>query len=247
MPTTPLPFLTGAAPSIRVVEAHVNSATVSLELPVHGALLSGEVLHIEAWRYHHAMTEEIWTLADAFVADGMGPDLAERVATRILHLQAGIPVQIEDSEHRAMLHRSALVAAAKRRLQQELAEQQVRKATAAIRYRVAGQAVWDDDATLAHIPQPLIVALANFLDEEQAGDAPQLSTDEVVETMLETLGKFAPSASTDDQPPTPSTGTTSTGELEPSAPTTPPSPASGSRSRPGRTSSKRSSAAKTTT
>lgn len=239
-----LPFLTGPLPT-RAVEAVVNGQATSIELPVHGAILGGEALHAESHRYQNAFNAEAGALADALLGDGFTPDDAEAAAARILSVRClGVPALLTDAEHRAMLTHIERISESAGRLQQEFAEQQIRKATAVIRYRVAGQLQWGDDDTMARIPQPMIDALSRFFDQEQLGDAPQRTADEIVAEMVDTLGKLAP----EPEPETPpdSTSPNSSGEAVPSGPTIPPSPANDSPTPRSRTSSKRSAGAKST-
>jgi hypothetical protein len=239
-----LPFITTATPQTRTVEVQIGEHTASIELPIHHALLAGEGLHIQAYQYQAAYNEEVWALADALLSDGFSPDDAERVATRIIGIRTGIPISLSDAEHRAMLHNAGSVASASHRLQQEYAEQLIRKATAAIRYRVPNQASWSDDDTRAKIPQPLIHAIALFLDSEQSGGAPDRDPEEVVDEMVELLGKLEPIAG--NPPSIPSTGTTSSGEPAASGLTIEPSPANDLPSPPSPTSLMPSGEAKTT-
>lgn len=248
-----LPFFDGPLPT-RTIEATVGEQPVSIELPIHGAILAGEHLHAATHRYQSGFNAEVGHLADALLADGFEPDQAERVATRILSLKMHIPIKLEDSEHRAMIRHASLVADIESTLREAFTAQQIRKTTAVIRFRVKDQRHWSDDDTEARIPQPVIEALAGFFDEEQSAGLPQRSAEEIVEGMIETLGKLAPSAgSGETEPPpvvtvtaTPSTSQTSSGELEFSGPPTQPSLPSASPTRRSRTSSKRSAGAKTT-
>lgn len=236
-----LPFLTGPLPT-RAVEAIVNGQATSIELPVHGAILGGEALHAESHRYQNAFNAEAGALADALLGDGLTPDDAEAAAARILSVRClGVPALLTDAEHRAMLVHIEQISGSAGRLQQEFAEQQIRKATAIIRYRVAGQSHWGNDDTMARIPQPMVDALSRFFDQEQLGDAPQRTADEIVAEMVDTLGKLAPETET---PPEDLTSPSSSGEAAPSGPMTPPSPANDSPTPPSRTSSKRSAVAK---
>jgi hypothetical protein len=245
-------FFDGPLPT-RTIEAVHAGEQITIELPIHGAVLAGEARHVAAHRYQNAFNAEAGSLAQALLSDGFSPDQADSTAARILSLRMRIPVKLEDGEHRAMIRHAALVAEAESRLRESFEEQQIRKATAVIRFRVQGQRHWTDDDTEARIPGPIRDALAAFYDEEQIGDAPQRSPDEIVEELIETLGKLAPGESNAAPPTAPmtvevtaSTGTTSSGALAPSGPTTPPSRPSGSPTPRSRTSSRRSAAATST-
>lgn len=248
---TPFPFAQGD-PQTRVIETVVGDQPVTIELPIRGALLAGEVIHIAAHRYQHAFNAEAGLLADALVGDGFEPAQAESSAVRILTSRM-LPgtATLTTAEHRAMLRHGRLIAAAECSLTTELQQQQIRKATAAVRFRVAGQTGWCDADTEAKLPQPIIAALATFLDDERDHGIPRRSTEEIVEGMIADLGKLAPPPAAGEPPPMEvtveaSTGPTSSGEPAPSGPPTLPSAPSGSRSRRSTTSSRRSAAAKKT-
>lgn len=247
----PFPFGQGD-PQTRVIETTVGDQPVTIELPIRGALLAGEVIHIAAHRYQHAFNAEAGLLADALIGDGFEDVQAESSAVRILTSRM-LPgtAALTTAERRAMLRHGRLIADAECRLTSELQEQQIRKATAAVRFRVAGQAGWSDADTSAQLPQPIIAALATFLDDERDHGIPQRSTEEIVEGMIADLGKLAPPPAAEPPPPMEvtveaSTGPTSSGEPAPSGPPTLPSAPSGSRSRRSTTSSRRSAAAKRT-
>jgi hypothetical protein len=107
---------------------------------------------------------------------------------------------------------------------------------------VKEQRHWTDEDTEARIPQPVVNALAAFFDQEQAGGRPESTPEEIVEGMLDMLGKLAPSvAEAVEVTATPSTGTISSGEPEPSGQQTPALPPSASPTPPSRTSTRRSS------
>lgn len=247
----PFPFAQGD-PQTRVIETTVGDQPVTIELPIRGALLAGEVIHIAAHRYQHAFNAEAGLLADALIGDGFEDVQAESSAVRILTSRM-LPgtATLTAAERRAMLRHGHLIAAAECSLTAELQEQQIRKATAAVRFRVAGQSGWCDADTEAQLPQPIIAALATFLDDERDHGIPQRSTEEIVEGMIAELGKLAPPPAAEPPPPMEvtveaSTGPTSSGEPAPSGPPTLPSAPSGSRSRRSTTPSKRSVGAKRT-
>ena len=248
----PFPFAQGD-PQTRVIETTVGDQPVTIELPIRGALLAGEVIHIAAHRYQHAFNAEAGLLADALIGDGFEEVQAESSAVRILTSRM-LPgtAALTAAERRAMLRHGRLIAAAECSLTAELQEQQVRKATAAVRFRVAGQSGWCDADTEAQLPQPIIAALATFLDDERDHGIPQRSTEEIVEGMIADLGKLAPPPAAGEPPPPmevtveASTGPTSSGEPVPSGQLTLPSAPSGSRSRRSTTPSRRSAGAKKT-
>jgi hypothetical protein len=234
-------FFDGPLPT-RTIEATVGDQPVTIEIPIHGALLAGEARHAAQHLYQNTFSAHAGALADALLADGFEPDQAERTATRILSVRMQIPIKLEDSEHRALIRHASLVTAAESTLSGEFASQQIRKATAVIRFRVKEQRHWTDEDTEARIPQPVVNALAAFFDQEQAGGKPESTPEEIVEGMIETLGKLAPSvAQAVDVTATESTGTTSSGEPEPSGQQTPALPPSASPTPPSRTSTRRSS------
>lgn len=235
-------FFDGPLPT-RTIEATVGDQPVTIELPIHGALLPGEARHAAQYRFQNTFNAEAGGLADALLADGFEPDQAERTATRILSVRMQIPIKLEDSEHRALIRHASLVAMAESALTEEFIAQQIRKATAVIRFRVKEQRHWTDEDTEARIPQPVVNALAAFFDQEQAGGQPGSTPEEIVEGMLETLGKLAPSVAgaVEVTAETPSTGTTSSGEPEPSGPPIPALPPSDSPTPRSRTSTRRSS------
>lgn len=247
-------FFDGPLPT-RTIEAVHAGQQITIELPIHGAILAGEARHVAPHRYQNSFNAEAGSLAQALLSDGFTPEQADSTAARILSLRMHIPVRLEDAEHRAMIRHAALVADAESRLRESFEEQQIRKATAVIRFRVKGQRHWSDDDTEARIPSPIRDALAAFYDEEQIGDAPQRSPEEIVEELTATLGKLAPSENSGAPPAEPttvevtpiaSTGRASSGEPEPSGPQTQPSLPSASPTPRSRTSSRRSSKAKTT-
>jgi hypothetical protein len=234
-------FFDGPLPT-RTIEATVGDQPVTIELPIHGALLAGEARHAAQHRYQNTFNAHAGALADALLADGFEPDQAERTATRILSVRMQIPIKLEDSEHRALIRHASLVAVAESTLSEEFTSQQIRKATAVIRFRVKGQRSWSDEDTEARIPQPVITALAAFFDQEQSGGTPERTPEEIVEGMLDMLGKLAPSVSgAVEVTATESTGKTSSGEHEPSGPSIPALPPSDSPTPPSPTSTRRSS------
>lgn len=239
----PLPFLAAPEPRTRVVEATIAGQPCRIEFPIHGAILSGEEIHIAPHRYRNAFYVEASRLADALLDDGAEPDQAEATAARILSSRMQIPVALEPDERRAMIRHASIVADAESALTEEWARETVRKVTAAIRFRVPGFEQWTDADTEARIPAPMQAAIAAFIDEEREAGQPQRTPEEVVDSLISSLGKLAPAAMEAggvEPSGTALTGEPSTGGAGSSGPTPTSSAASGSRTSPSRTSSRRS-------
>lgn len=206
MPT--LPWV--VAPTIRrqVVTATVDGQECSLEFPVFGALRGKERVYIREHEYQSIVYRESSRLADALVGEGTEEIEAQRMAIRIISTRLGIPVALDATEQRAMLRQAPLIADISCVLQDAHDIQRLRTITAVITHRLAGCSDWSDDDS-GNLPTPVQDAVFAFATSEQTADQPERSPDELVEEMVETLGKLAP-----DPLPPPSTGATSTGDAE---------------------------------
>lgn len=232
-----LPFVVAPKRETRLIEATVNGETCSLEFPVYGSLLAGEDIAIRDHEYQAAVYRESSRLADALLGDGLSETDAQRIAIRILSTRMGIPLPLEDAEQRLMIRHHDLVASLQSTLSEEYQQQVVRTVTAAIVHRLPGCSDWTQ-ADSESLPQPLQTAIAAFIDEERNGRKPQQSPDELVEGMIDTLGKLAPTEAPDS--PSPSTGAPPSGDAAGSGPTLPSSAASDSPASPPPTSGRRS-------
>jgi len=229
-----LPFVVAPTIRTRMVTATIDGQECSLEFPVYRALKGKEIIAIREHEYQSVVYRESSRLADALVAEGAEETEAQRMAVRIISTRMGIPVALEAAEQRAMLRQAPLVADLSCAVQDAFDQQRLRTITAVIAHRLPGCQAWTDDDS-GDLPGPLQDAIFAFASEEQAGDKPQRSPDELVEDMVETLGKLAPEAF--QSPPTgePSTGDAdSSGRMQLSLPPT------DSETSPSTTSSRRS-------
>lgn len=229
-----LPFVVAPKRETRTVSATINGETCSLEFPVFGSLLAGEEVAIRDSDYQAAVYRESSRLADALVAEGIEEMEAQRVAIRCLSTRLGIPVPLEPSEQRVLLRHADLVAKIQTSLADEFSQQVRRTVTAAIAHRLPGCRDWTA-ADTDGLPQPLQQAIAAFIDSERNANQPQKTPDELIEGMVETLGKLEPEPS-----PDPPTGPLSTGAAATSGPVIETSAVTTSPASPSPTSSKRS-------
>lgn len=229
-----LPFVVAPKRETRTISATINGETCSLEFPVFGSLLAGEEVAIRDSDYQAAVYRESSRLADALVAEGIEEVEAQRVAIRCLSTRLGIPVPLEPSEQRVLLRHADLVAKIQTNLADEFSQQVRRTVTAAIAHRLPGCRDWTA-ADTDGLPQPLQQAIAAFIDSERNANQPQKTPDELIEGMVETLGKLEPEPS-----PDPPTGPLSTGAAETSGPVIETSAVIASPASPSPTSSKRS-------
>lgn len=242
---TPLPFVVAPQQQTRIVEAEVNGQTCSLEFPVFGALTADEDIAIREHEYQAAVYRESSRLADALVADGIEETEAQRLAIRVISARMGVPVPLEAAEQRVMLRHAALIAQLQTILGTEYKRLVLRKAHAAIVYRLAGCQDWTE-ADAGRLPTPLREAIAAFIDSEQNARTPDRTPEQLVEEMAETLGKLAPPASPDpqltllDASPSPPTGAQHSGDAVASGPMPQSSAASTSAASRRPTSSRRS-------
>lgn len=230
-----LPFAVAPKRETRTVSAVVNSQDCSLEFPVYGSLLSGEEIAIRDTDYQAAVYRETSRLADALVAEGTEEHEAQRLAIRCLSTRLGIPVALEASEQRILLRHASLVAKIQSTLAAEYAEQIRRTVTALIAHRLPGMRSWSIEETDTQVPGPLQAAIYAFAESERNANQPQRTPEELIEGMVETLGKLGP-----DNLQPPPTGEPSTGVAASSGPMLPSSAPSTSHASPSRTSSRRS-------
>jgi len=229
-----LPFVVAPTIRTRMVTAMVDDQECSLEFPVYKALKGRERIEIREHEYQSVVYRESSRLADALVADGSDETEAQRTAIRIISTRMGIPVALEATEQRAMLRHAPLIADLSCAVQDAFDRQRLRTITALIVHRLPGCAEWSEDDS-GNLPEPLQDAIFAFASDEQAGGQPQRDPDELVDEMVETLGKLGPEVS--QSPPTgaPSTGDAdSSGRMQLSLPPT------DSETSPSTTSSKRS-------
>jgi hypothetical protein len=200
MPSPSLPFVVAPKRETRIVSAEVNGETCSLEFPVFGALRSGELIDIREHEYQSIVYRESSRLADALVEDGTDEVEAQRIAIRILSTRMGVPVPLEAAEQRVMLRHAGMISDLQVALDDEYRQLTLRTVTALISRRLPGCEAWTiaDSETL---PTPLQDAIAAFADSEKSAKASSKSPEELVEDMVDTLGKLAPPAS-GDQPST---------------------------------------------
>lgn len=200
-----LPFTVAPKRETRTVSATVNDETCSLEFPVFGSLLAGEEVDIRDSDYQAAVYRESSRLADALVSEGSEETDAQRLAIRCLSTRLGIPVPLEPSEQRILLRHADLVAKIQSTLAADYAQQVRRTVTAAIVHRLPGCRDWTAEDTDT-LPQPLQQAIAAFIDSERNASLPSKTPDELIEGMVETLGKLGPEHSQDPPTGEPSTG-----------------------------------------
>jgi hypothetical protein len=231
-----LPFVVAPKRETRTISATVNGEVCSIEFPVFGSLLAGEEIAIREHEYQAVVTRESSRLADALLANGYSETDAQRLAIRILSTRLGIPVPLEPSEQRLMLAHSSLIAEMTTTLGAAHRQQVLRTVTAAIAHRLPGCKAWTE-ADSAELPEPLQSAIYSFVGDEQNGKNPAKSPEELIDGMVETLGKLAPQ---DSSTPSPSTGPEPTGDAAASGPLLLSSAASDSPASPSPTSSKRS-------
>ena len=205
-----LPFVVAPKRETRLIEATVNGEVCSLQFPVYGSILAGEDIAIRDHEYQAAVYRQSSRLADALLGDGLGEIEAQRIAIRILSTRMGIPVPLEDSEQRLMIHHSDLVANLQSDLAEAYQQQVIRTVTAAIANRLPGCSDWTA-ADTESLPQPLQAAISTFIDEERNGKKPEKTAEELIDGMVETLGKLGPQ---DDHPSNPSTGVPPTGAAD---------------------------------
>jgi hypothetical protein len=208
-----LPFVVAPKRQTEIVSATINGETCSIEFPVFGAITSGEEIDIADHAYQAIVYRESSRLADALVTAGSEETEAQRIAIRIVSTRMGIPLPLDANEQRAMIHHAALIAEIQVELARANMQQQTRICTAAIRHRLAGMEAWTD-ADTDPLPTPLKAAICAFIDAERNGRQPPKSPEELVEGMVETLGKLA----TDPSPSSPPTGDPSTGDAAASGP-----------------------------
>lgn len=235
-----LPFVVAPKRQTELVEATVNGETCSIEFPVFGAITSGEEIDIADHAYQAIVYRESSRLADALVTAGTEETEAQRIAIRIVSTRMGIPLALEPAEQRHMLHHAALIAEIQIELSRAHLQQQTRTCTAAIRHRIAGMEAWTD-ADTDPLPTPLKAAICDFIDRERNGRQLPKSPEELVEGMVETLGKLAP----DPSPSSPPTGDPPTGAANASGllpPSSAPTPSAASRSTTSRKRSRKASA-----
>lgn len=207
-----LPFVVAPKRQTRTISAVINGETCSIEFPVFGSLLAGEEVDIRDSDYQAAVYRESSRLADALVAEGIEETEAQRVAIRCLSTRLGIPVPLDAAEQRILLRHADLVAKIQTSLADEFTQQVRRTVTAAIAHRLPGCRDWTA-ADTDTLPQPLQSAIAAFIDSERNASQPQKTPDELIDGMVETLGKLGP---VDSQGPP--TGQPSTGAAESSGP-----------------------------
>jgi hypothetical protein len=230
-----LPFKVAPKRQTEIVEATINGETCSIEFPVFGAISTGEEIDIADYAYQAVVYRESSRLTDALITAGTEETEAQRIAIRIVSTRMGIPVPLDAAEQRAMHRHAALVSEMQNELNRAHLELQTRTCTAAIRHRLAGMEAWTD-ADTTPLPTPLKVAICNFIDRERNGQRPAPQPDELVEEMVETLGKLAQ----DPSPSSPPTGDPPTGAAADSGPPLLSSAPTPSPSSPPTTSRKRS-------
>lgn len=229
-----LPFVVAPTIRTRTVSATIDGQEAALEFPVYKALKGKEIIAIREHEYQSVVYRESSRLADALVAEGTEETEAQRIAIRIISTRMNIPVALDAAEQRAMLRLAPLIADITCNLQDAFDRQRLRTITAVITHRLPGCAAWTEDDS-GDLPGPLQDAIFAFASEEQAGDKPERSADELVEEMVDTLGKLGPEASR-----SPSTGEPSTGPAAASGPTPLSLPPTASETSASPTSSKRS-------
>lgn len=231
-----LPFQVAPTRRTQMVTATIGEDTYSLEFPVYRYLLAGELIAIRDNDYQAAVYRESSRLADALVAEGTEEIEAQRLSIRCLSTRMGIPLALSPAEHRILLRHAALVAELQTSLADEYAKQVHRTVTTLIAHRLPGCEDWSEADTSRKVPGPLRDAIAAFADQERNANQPQRTPDELIESMVETLGKLDPAAGSQSPP----TGETSTGDAESSGQLLLSSSPSDSPGSPSTTSSRRS-------
>jgi hypothetical protein len=235
-----LPFVVAPKRETRTISATVNGEVCSLEFPVFGSLLAGEEIAIREHEYQAVVTRESSRLADAILYSDSNEVCfegeAQRLAIRILSTRLGIPVPLEPTEQRIMLQQCDLIAEMTITLGKAHRQQVLRTVTAAIAHRLPGCKAWTE-ADSSELPEPLQTAIYNFIGDEQNGHQPAKSPEELIEGMVETLGKLAPQ---DNSAPPQPIGPQHSGDAADSGPLLLSSAANDSHPSPSPTSRKRS-------
>ena len=229
-----LPWVVAPTIRTREVTATVDGQDCTLVFPVLGCLKNRELVHIREHEYQAVVNRESSRLADALVGEGIEETQAQRIAIRIISTRMGIPIGLEPLEQRAMLRHAALIADLTCEIQDAFALQRLRTITAVVASRLEGCGAWTD-ADTSELPEPVLDAVFAFASDERTANQPPQSPEEIVEGMIETLGKFAP-----EPDPSPPTGPASTGDAAGSGPMLPSSPPTASESSASPTPSKRS-------
>ena len=204
-----LPFQVAPKRRTQLITATIGEDTYSLEFPVYNSLRAGEEIQIRDSDYQAAVYRESSRLADVLVAEGVEEVEAQRLSIRCLSTRLGIPVPLEASEQRILLRHADLVARIQSTLSAEYAQQIRRTVTALIAHRLPGCSDWTEADTDRAVPGPLRDAIAAFAEQERNANQPKRTAEELIESMVETLGKLGPADS-----PSPPTGTPSTGAAE---------------------------------
>jgi len=230
-----LPWVVTPTIRTRSVSATVDGQDCTLVFPVLGCLKGRELAHIREHEYQAAMYRESSRLADALLGEGIEETQAQRIAIRIISTRMGIPIPLEPIEKRALIQHAALIADLSCKLQDAYALQRQRTITALIASRLEGCEAWTDDDTDG-LPEPVQAAVLAFAMDERGGDQPEKTPEEMVDGMVDILGKLGPGAGG----PNPPTGTVSSGDAGDSGPTPPSSPPNDSASSASTTSTARS-------
>lgn len=230
-----LPFVHAPKPRTQLISVDIDGDTYSLEFPVKGCLMTGERIDIRDADYQAAVNRECSRLADALVAEGIEETEAQRLSIRCLATRLGIPAPLEAAEQRILLRHAPLVAEIQATLAADFAQQQRRTVTALIAHRLPACRGWTAEDTDAKVPGPLFDAIVAFAEQERNANQPQRTPEELIDSMVETLGKLGP-----DSSQSPPTGPASTGAAGSSGPVLPSSAESASPPSRSTTSSRRS-------
>jgi len=231
-----LPFQ--IAPRIESREVGTPDTGVLL-FPVHHCLLGGERIAIREREFNAALNAELGTLSALLKAgEDLTQDAADLLAVRFLSHKLGIPVTLTERERGIRNGYAEPISAAECRLGPLWDAQVQRTITALISFRLEGCQNWTEDDTAA-LPQTLQDAIYAFALEEQSVGGDGQSTDELIASVLDGLGKLGLA---ENHPPP--TGTTSTGVADTSGPVPQNSTPTASLASPRPTSSRRSRKAK---
>jgi hypothetical protein len=207
-----LPFVVAPKRKTQIVSALVNGEECSLEFPVYGSILAGEAIYIADHEYQGIIYRESSRLADALlqntgqlieagVIDGKGDAemQVQRLGIRMISIRMGIPIVLSPAEQRLMLHENQLIADIQGEIATAYKKQVLRTVTAAISHRFPSMEKWSDDDS-ARLPEPLQEAIYNFVESERNGGAVQKTPEEIIDDMVEALGKPNPNPTTGDKP-----------------------------------------------
>lgn len=229
-----LPYRTaGRQPQLQIIGPEGGPL---LEITAYGKLLQGEaelIQDVEEQADLYAQTARV-AVAVANQHD-IGKTDAHKIVTRLLSYHLfGNRIELDDREAEINVVSADLIADLVKHVSASEKRISRRRATALIRYRIAGCEHWTDDDT-ARQPADFIDALVAFAQQEISGATEPLDPEAALQQLESDLGKLRPEPSSHDGP----TGVPSTGTADASTPAIPNSAPSASPGSQPRTSSRR--------